>query len=331
MESASAADYINLLLEQASSSLHSGVRMIDATNFNERERNLKIVPIGIDGAQYYLELMPPELQQQYQDSGLPQLPIQAQPNFNGLSGLRNLFSIFPENIKSHPVIKNIAHHLENLYQQIYQEQRLKEEEKQIEEIGKFFPDPTVSCLPVIKPVPNRLPELVFGIQSLQNLKRYKYTGEKQTNLELTDELVFKEREVEQLLALPLYRHGSAIRRSIMDFDNLKKRGKTIELLYQIMIYGFDRMYTIFTSRQWETRGQILEFVPANKSPRMLADVNIEQLLYVPKLEKSATPCPKCGSENNSQVTFQTRAADEPLTTKIICGNPHCRKVWHEEG
>jgi DNA-directed RNA polymerase subunit M/transcription elongation factor TFIIS len=319
---------VTILLNKALQPEYVGKYSIDATDFNEREiRNLSLVPNGTNGDMVFLDLIPLELKEQYITSGFLRMPIQAQANFKGLSGLRNLFSIFPENIKNVPAIKNITYYLEQVYQQEYQKQREQEQVTAEEKLKQFFPESDV-CVPKKNPIPGRLSFISFDKTGLDSLKRMKY---EENDLQYTEELVFKPGQVDILLALFLYRNGLGTRKSIMNFENPGKLGKTIELLYQIMVYGFDRIYNLMTSRKWETRGQILEYVPANKSARMLADVNIEQTLYVPKLEKSATPCPKCKNENNSQVTFQTRAADEPLTTKIICGNPHCRFVWHEEG
>jgi hypothetical protein len=279
---------------------------IEVTDFSETNLNLKIVPNGENGSKNMLELIPVEYSEEYNKSGLTKLPIQAQANFNGLQGLRNIFAYLPSHVRNHPVNKSIAKYLETQYQIYYQNQRLQELQEQFN-MGQ--------CDPKQKEIPRR------NVLYPTSLEQIRYSVNR------NGEPVFKEGELEYLLTMNLYIDGNPIERKIIDFDD-RRKGKTLEIIYSIIEFGFAKNFAIINSRPWETRKEIILNLPANKAPRELADVNLEQMLFVPKLSPTGEPCPKCGNENNSFIELiGARAADELQPTKYICGNVKCRYTW----
>jgi len=287
---------------------------IDVTNFREENPILDIVPNGQNGLQQWLSLLPQYYTDEYNRSRLPFLPLQVQPDFEGLQGLRNYFTYIISELRDKPIIKEIAQFLENEYQSIYQQRRMEEEDQEnekerLQEMG--LPDPEL-CVRKQRMIPRK--SNIVNINEMKNKR---------------GEFIFQPGDVDQLDKLQLIKNGRPIR-NIIDLSP-KRVGKTMEIIYAIAEYGFERIFKILTSRAWETRNEILEYLPGNTPPRQLVEINLEQMLYVPVLAQTETPCPICGNRNNSQLNLRFRSADEPSTTKYVCGNSRCRKVWFEEG
>jgi len=302
-------DYINsFFIELGKHPEFSNTYSIEATDFSETNRNLKIVPNGENGSFNVLDLMPVEYKQNYINSGLGGIPIQAQPNFNGLEGLRNLFTYLPANMRSHPKIRDIAHYLENQYQIVYQEKRLRELDEQFN---------ISQCEPKPKKIPNK-GRFFSSVQDLVNLT------------DKNGQLIFVPGALEALLDTWIFVNGRATRK-IIDLVDPRRKGKSLEIIYSIIEFGFNINYQIIISKPWETRKELILNLPGNKAPSDLAIINLEQILFVPKLTESAEPCPKCGNKNNLVLSeARTRAADEFQPSKYLCGNVKCRKVWSDE-
>lgn len=51
----------------------------------------------------------------------------------------------------------------------------------------------------------------------------------------------------------------------------------------------------------------------------------------PDVVEGVVECYKCGSKKVYSFSVQTRAADEPMSTRAFCTNPKCKNKWTQNG
>jgi len=122
------------------SSIHL-THLVDVTDFSEINPVVNITPIGENGSQPWLDsdLIEPSYKDVYKNSGLQPLPIQIQPTFQGLIGLRNFFVYVHPSVKQHPKVKEIIYYLEEKFQAMYQAYRMSDEYKNYQLTDMYQP------------------------------------------------------------------------------------------------------------------------------------------------------------------------------------------------